>query len=223
MPRLRNPYGYTIVENAHKQNHAKWNNEEPEWELPSGIRKRTTKERGEFYTASHNTLLKAAAKEAARTTGLTEEDVINAVAAYKNVAVALLGLGVDVDLLGMIKVKSLVEPTRTATQQSDPLQKRISTQVEPWLSGYMRLSEERVDLMFTPWNWYELLFEHGSHIRKTPGEKYKQKDKELEGGYRKEGQRTYEQALADLKAGAPVPPSKLAKQKQEERQGRLGN
>ena len=64
MPRLRNPYGYTIVENAYKQNRSSWKPEDPEWELPNGIRKRNTKQRGEFYTANHNTILKAAAKEA---------------------------------------------------------------------------------------------------------------------------------------------------------------
>ena len=222
MPRLRNPYGYTIVENAYKQNRSSWKPEDPEWELPNGIRKRNTKQRGEFYTANHKTILKAAAKEAARVTGLHEEDVINAVAAYRNVAIALLGLGVDVDLLGMIKVKSLVDPNKASSEELDTSRKRISTEVEPWLSGYMRLSEERVDLMFAPWNWYELLFEHGSHIRKTPGKVYKQKDQNLEGGYRKEGYRTYEEALADLKAGTPVPLPKLAKQKQEERKERLG-
>lgn len=150
MPRLRNPYGYTIVENAYKQNRSSWKPEDPEWELPNGIRKRNTKQRGEFYTANHKTILKAAAKEAARVTGLHEEDVINAVAAYRNVAIALLGLGVDVDLLGMIKVKSLVDPNKASTEELDTSRKRISTEVEPWLSGYMRLSEERVDLMFAP-------------------------------------------------------------------------
>jgi len=55
------------------------------------------------------------------------------------VAIALLGLGVDVDLLGMIKVKSLVDPNKASSEELDTSRKRISTEVEPWLSGYKRL------------------------------------------------------------------------------------
>lgn len=207
MPRKRNPYGYTIVENALLNNQHRWEPEPEEMELPLRIYKMNTKQRGEHYRIKHDDLMDVAANEARRVAGVSKEDAINAISAYRNVATSLVGNGISVDLMGMVDLY----PNTGGN-------KRLTTKVKAWLLGLMRLAEERPDLPITPRNWYVQLFEHGSHIRKTPGWDYKRYDEERAAGVpHRRNARTYAEALSDLKTGAPVPPKELIRRQAEQK------
>ena len=200
MPRKKNPYGYTINENALKRNKLTWGAAATEkMKLPVGTRKTSTSQRGEFCVIDHEDLLRAAAKEAQRVTGVHQDDVINAVNAYRNVAIGCLANGVDVDLLGLVDIR-----VRNIGHQNTPpskTTKRVSTKIKSWLSGLLRLVDERPDLPITPQNWHETLFEHGAHISKTPGYNAKQRDLRQDGKPEPPGYRTYDEILDDIKNG----------------------
>lgn len=205
MPRKRNPYGYTVVENAILNNRHRWEPEAPQMEVPLGVQKMNSTQRGEYYRIKHDDLMKAAAKEASRVAGVSKEDAINAISAYRNVATALLANGISVDMLGMVDI-----------HRSESKHKRLTTKIKPWLSGLIKLADERPDLTFTANNWYTQLFEYGSHIRKTPGWDYKRYDEEREAGKKhRRNARTYADALRDLKTGAPVPDTAMIRRQSE--------
>lgn len=205
MPRKNNPYGYTVNEQRLERDVLRWDSEESAAKkLPAGSRKIHTKNRGDRVVLTEKALINAAAEEAMRVAGISKEDVQNVIAAYKNVAMAAIGNGVDVDLLGISKIKvNLNTPTEQNPQRTSKSPKRLTTSSEDITSGLARLGEERPDLTFTPNNWYTLLFEHGSHIPRTPGKRYKERDaKRAEGRITaRRGERTYQQALNDLKVG----------------------
>lgn len=205
MPRKNNPYGYTVNEQRLERDVLRWDSEESTAKkLPAGSRKIHTKNRGDRVVLTEKALINAAAEEAMRVAGIPKEDVQNVIAAYKNVALAAIGNGVDVDLLGISKIKvNLNTPTEQAPHRTSKSPKRLTTSSEDITSGLARLGEERPDLTFTPNNWYTLLFEHGSHIPRTPGKRYKERDaKRAEGRVTtRRGERTYQQALNDLKVG----------------------
>lgn len=210
MPRKSNPYGYTIVENAYTHPIIRWDDTTPHMELPPSIKETTTSDGEHHKIITHDNLVKEACKEAARVAGVAPDDVINAIAAYRNIAVSLIANGVDVNLLDIVSVKPKIDPNREAPENTRAT-KRVSTRVTPNISGLIRLSEERPDLPITPQNWVEQLFEHGSHIRKTIGWNYKEGDRYKAAGEHdapkaRRYERTYEQALQDLKTGAPPPP-----------------
>lgn len=205
MPRKNNPYGYTVNEQRLERDVLRWDSEESTAKkLPAGSRKIHTKNRGDRVVLTEKALINAAAEEAMRVAGIPKEDVQNVIAAYKNVALAAIGNGVDVDLLGISKIKvNLNTPNEQNPQRTPKSPKRLTTSSEDITSGLARLGEERPDLNFTPNNWYTLLFEHGAHIPRTPGKRYKERDaKRAEGRITaRNGERTYQQALHDLKAG----------------------
>lgn len=205
MPRRNNPYGYTINEQRLERDVLRFDSDElVAKKLPAGSRKVHTKKRGDRVVLTEKALINAAAEEAMRVAGIPKEDVQNVIAAYKNVALAAIGNGVDVDILGIVKIKvNLNTPTEQPAQRSSKSPKRLTTSSEDITSGLARLGEERPDLTFTPNNWYTLLFEYGSHIPRTPGKRYKERDAKRAKGQvvARRGERSYQQALHDLKIG----------------------